>query len=194
VHPGRVDQVTGEGGGASRTTEPAAGSSSGTDVDLLEYVSVVVQALDRRSAELRAADFRWLEERDRRYSEVTAEREKALKIKEEADTKALELQRSTQSYKDEKANELREQISSERGLYATKADVIAAVEKMEATLDPVIGFMRSKQGQEAGITGTVKVALAALTAAVALLGIYAFTQSTDPVIVTPTTTVPVQTP
>ena len=49
-------------------------------------------------------------ERDRRYAEVTQEREKALKIKEVADLAALQLAREIQTYKDEKANELRTQI------------------------------------------------------------------------------------
>jgi hypothetical protein len=73
-------------------------------------------------------------ERDRRYAEVNTEKEKALKIKEEADKAALGLAREIQTYKDEKANELREQINSERGLYATKGDLQAAVEKIEAGL------------------------------------------------------------
>jgi vacuolar-type H+-ATPase subunit H len=131
-------------------------------------------------------------ERDRRYTEVKNAEEKALKIKEEADKTALGLQRDTQVYKDEKANELREQINSERGLYATKGDLIAATEKLEATVEPIVSFMRGKQGQEVGITGTVKVALAILSAVVALMTIYVFTQNADPVVIQPTATVPSQ--
>jgi hypothetical protein len=83
---------------------------------------------------LREGDLRFDEERDRRYTEVSIEKEKALKIKETADLAALGLAREIQTYKDEKANELREQINSERGLYATKDDLQAAVEKIEAGL------------------------------------------------------------
>ena len=36
-----------EGGGASRSTDPAAGTSSATDVSLREYLSSRVDALDR---------------------------------------------------------------------------------------------------------------------------------------------------
>lgn len=72
---------------------------------------------------LREADLRFNEERDRRLTEVNIEREKALKIKETADLAALGLAREIQNYKDEKANQLREQISSERGLYATNKDI-----------------------------------------------------------------------
>ncbi len=74
-------------------------------------------------AALRAADDRFAAERDRRYSEVNIEREKALKIKETADLAALSLAREIQTYKDEKANQLREQINSERNLYPTKSQL-----------------------------------------------------------------------
>ena len=89
-------------------------------------------------------------ERDRRYADVALEREKALKIKEEADKAALALAREIQTYKDEKANELREQINSERGLYATKGDLVAVTEKMEATLRPLQEYVATDRGRGAG--------------------------------------------
>jgi hypothetical protein len=136
-----------EGGGASRSTDPAAGSSSGTDVSLREYFEALRHADDN----LRKSEQRFEEERDRRYKEVALEREKALKIKEEADKAALGLAREIQTYKDEKANELREQINSERGLYATKDDVIGASEKIEAQLKPLQEFVTGTQGRQQGV-------------------------------------------
>src|SRR5678816_517940 len=106
------------------------------------------------------------EERDRRYAEVNIEKEKALKIKETADLAALQLAREIQSYKDEKANELREQISSERGLYATKGDLTAAIEKVEATLRPIVQYVSAQQGRGAGL----QAGWAILTGAVVLIG------------------------
>jgi len=93
---------------------------------------------------LRRADERFEIERDRRYTEVNIEREKALKIKEVADLKALDLAREIQIYKDEKANELREQINSERGLYVTKAE-----------MEPLKTYMASQTGRGAGTDATV---------------------------------------
>lgn len=58
--------------------------------------------------------------------------QRALAIKEQADEKALSLAREIQTYKDEKANELRSQIERERGEMATKDDLAGAVEKVEA--------------------------------------------------------------
>jgi hypothetical protein len=100
---------------------------------------------------LRQADARFAEERDRRYTEVNIEREKALKIKEEADKAALGLAREIQTYKDEKANELREQINSERGLYATKEDVQAAIRELSAVVGPLTTYVSSQQGRDKGI-------------------------------------------
>jgi len=102
------------------------------------------------SEALRRADERFDAERDRRITEVNLEREKALKIKEQADRDALGLAREIQTYKDEKANELREQISRERGLYVTQPEVKAMVEKIEATIKPFSDFVSSQQGNQSG--------------------------------------------
>jgi hypothetical protein len=101
---------------------------------------------------LRFAEEKFQQERDRRYTEVNIEKEKALKIKETADLAALSLARDIQIYKDEKANELREQINRERGLYASKQDVIAATEKLQATIDPLISFVNRQQGRGGGMS------------------------------------------
>ncbi|MFZ0227403.1 MAG: hypothetical protein WAL41_10760 [Mycobacterium sp.] len=78
------------------------------------------------------------DERDRRYSELVTEREKALKIKETADERALKLASEIQAYKDEKANELRAQINSERGVYITRAE-------FEAANKPLVEFVLSSR-------------------------------------------------
>jgi hypothetical protein len=101
---------------------------------------------------LREADAQFQAERDRRYSEVAVEREKALAIKEKSDVTALDLARQIQTYKDEKANELREQINSERGLYATKDDLVNSIERIEATIKPLNDYVTLQQGREGGYT------------------------------------------
>lgn len=86
-----------------------------------------------------------IELNDRRYTEVNIEKEKALKIKEEADKVALGLARDIQRYKDEKANELREQINSERGLYVTN-------EKFDTTIKPLVDYVSSQNGKDRGLS------------------------------------------
>ena len=114
-------------------------------------------SLREHLAALREADLRFNEERDRRYAEVNIEREKALKIKETADLAALGLAREIQNYKDEKANELREQIGSERGLYATNKDI-----------EPIKAYVSSQTGRGLGMYALFGVIMTLLMAAIAV--------------------------
>ena len=100
---------------------------------------------------LREQDQRFFQERDRRYEEVNLEREKALKIKETADLAALELAREIQTYKDEKANELRSQIERERGTYATQGDLRALEDKLMTSLKPLSEFVSRQTGRSGGL-------------------------------------------
>lgn len=80
---------------------------------------------------------------DQRYTEVNIEKEKALKIKEEADKIALSLAREIQTYKDEAHNGLLKQWQSERGTYVT-------ADKFEGAIKPLVDFMNSQQGHSKG--------------------------------------------
>ncbi len=99
---------------------------------------------------LRAADALLAAERDRRYAEVKAAEEKALQVKEKADRDALDLARQGQTYRDEQGNKLREQINSERGLYATKDDLANAVREMQAAIKPLAEYVASTSGRTGG--------------------------------------------
>jgi hypothetical protein len=113
--------------------------------------------LKEHLAALRVADIRFSEERDRRYHEVNVEREKALKIKEEADRRALELAREIQAFRDEKANGLLELVKSERGSYATNKD-----------LEPIKSYVSSQTGRGLGMYALFGVIMTLLTAAIAV--------------------------
>jgi hypothetical protein len=95
---------------------------------------------------LRSADADLAAERDRRYAEVKAAEEKALRVKDTADRDALALARQAQTYRDEQANKLREQINSERGLYATKEDLAALADKLDVALKPIVEFVAGYRG------------------------------------------------
>ncbi len=73
--------------------------------------------------------------------------QRALSIKETADLAALGLAREHQRYRDEQANQLREQINAERLLYVTRPAMEAATAKLEAELKPVLAFMAAQQGR-----------------------------------------------
>jgi hypothetical protein len=115
---------------------------------------------------LRAAD-------DRRYAEVNVEKEKALKIKETADLAALQLAREIQTYKDEKANELREQIGSERGLYATKDDVANMSREIYAQMKPALDYVAHRQGATEHSDKSTRNLVAYVGVSLALLNIVA---------------------
>jgi hypothetical protein len=101
------------------------------------------------------------EERDRRYAEVNIEREKALKIKEEADRRALELAREIQAFRDEKANGLLELVKSERGSYATNKDI-----------EPLKGYIAGQTGRGLGMNALFGWAIALFMAALAVAALF----------------------
>ena len=148
-------------------------SASGWTVDILhEHLTA-----------LAAAEQRFAAERDRRYAEVNVEKEKALKIKETADLAALQLAREIQTYKDEKANELREQINRERGLYVTRDELASAVRELQAMIKPLTEYTTSDAGRNQGAAGTRTeqrlttsqvIAALAVAAAVVSIILYAF--------------------
>jgi hypothetical protein len=99
---------------------------------------------------LRAADAALAAERDRRYSEVAAEKEKALRIKESADEKALDLASQIQTYKDQQHNGLLQQIDRERARYPTKDDLSAVTDKMQSQITPLTEYVVAQQGRSGG--------------------------------------------
>jgi vacuolar-type H+-ATPase subunit H len=120
---------------------------------------------------LLVADEKLRTERDRRYTEVGQERERALKIKEQADRDALMLAREIQTYKDEKANELREQINRERGLYVTHDELKSTVDKIEALIKPLTTYVSSQQGRSSGIQASTATLVTIILVAVAVMGL-----------------------
>ncbi|HXJ42848.1 MAG TPA: hypothetical protein VNH18_26435, partial [Bryobacteraceae bacterium] len=110
--------------------------------------------LRKHLALVRECDQALVAANDRRLTEVNIEREKALKIKEQADRDALDLARDIQIYKDEKANELRSQIERERGSYATHAALTALSKEIDAKLSPLTAWVQSQQGKNSGVAAS----------------------------------------
>lgn len=125
-------------------------------------------------------------ERELRYQQRYEAQESAMKaafaaaevaraIKDQGDRDALVLAREIQTYKDEKANNLRDQITGERGLYATKQDLKAATDKIEVAIAPVLNQLALQQGRSGGLDKgwTMLIGAVGLVSTVALL-IFAF--------------------
>jgi len=130
-----------------------------------------LEAYIAHNEEMRRLQDRFLEERDRRYTEVRAEQEKALKVKETAEAKALGLARDIQTYKDEKANELRSQIERERGTYATHSELASLSERFDSAHQPVLDYIAAQRGVSRGSGAAVAYALAGLGALSTVLAI-----------------------
>jgi len=100
------------------------------------------------------------------------ERDKALKVQLEASAEALRLARETQTYKDEKANELRKQIGDERverqretAKFLTIEEYTRRHEDLEKRLLETgedIGAIRTAQARVAGASVIGSVILAVL--------------------------------
>jgi vacuolar-type H+-ATPase subunit H len=131
-----------------------------------------VEAYVVHNEAMRVAEEKFQQERDRRYAEVKSAEEKALRVKEQADRDALGLAREIQTYKDEKANQLREQISSERGLYASKGDLNAAIEKLQATIAPIVSYVAAQQGGSRGMRDMWGWLIAAVMAGAVLFNLF----------------------
>ena len=105
------------------------------------------------------------------FEALRAADQRALDIKEKADVAALDLAREIQTYKDEKANELREQIASERHLYATTSDLSALDDKLTAQFKPLYDYIAVRQGRDVGISTTMAVIAAVIGFLLTLLTI-----------------------
>jgi vacuolar-type H+-ATPase subunit H len=107
----------------------------------------------------------------REFDQLREADQRALSIKEAANQAALELAREHQRYRDEQANNLREQINNERGEYVTRAELEAAVAKIEAELKPVLSFMSSQQGRASGISAQMSLFITLAALAVSVMAI-----------------------
>jgi hypothetical protein len=128
-----------------------------------------VDTLAIYSEALRKAEERFQTERDRRYAEVKIEEEKALKIKEEADARALVLASENQRLRDAAHNELLTQWRQDRSTFASRTDLAGAVEKLEALIKPSLEWVAGRRGRDAGGLETRDLLLGLALVAVALI-------------------------
>lgn len=121
-------------------------------------------------------------ERDRRYRELREADQRALQIKEQADRDALELDRQIRSYKDEKANQLREQLGAERNQYMSRTEYTSAhialqnemksgYDRLDAMIKPISEYVASQQGSTTGKDSQQKLVVMLVGLFVSLLTI-----------------------
>lgn len=100
---------------------------------------------------LRLAEEKFQAERDLRYKESRDAADRLRESEKEHEAEAMELARAIQTYKDEKANELREQLGRERLDYASKNDLKASVDRLEAIITPVIASVSAQAASGRGM-------------------------------------------
>lgn len=133
-----------EGGGASRSTDPASGTSSATDVSLREYVATRLDSLDRiLTAELDAL------RRETRAANVNSERAIEVAAHEAAERLAAH-------------NGLIDQMRQQASHYATRESVDDRREAIDGRLSRLEGFQAKMVGGLAvvgaiGIANLVKI-------------------------------------
>lgn len=128
-----------EGGGASRTTDPAAGSSAPTDVSLREYVGSSIAALDRHvTSELAAL------RRETHAANVAAER--ALGVAADEAKERL----AAHNGLIEQMREQAQQFASREALESFKAERHAALDSFKDEADKRFGRIERFQAMLIG--------------------------------------------
>lgn len=131
--------IVDEGGGASRTTDPAAGSSAATDVSLREHFGASLAALDRHlTSELDAirrevaAEIARIETLMRAL--ITAEHDLRLARRQD-DLRAIDKAEESMTKRLDAMNEIREQLNAQASSFMTLATFAAESDKIDAQLD-----------------------------------------------------------
>ncbi len=143
---GRLDE---DGGGASRSTDPAGGTSSATDVSLREYLHAEITAVERRSearfeAMQRAVDTA-LEATERRFEGV---------------------------------NEFRSALSDQAQAFVTRDAISALQDKLQASIDRNTSDLRLlaqrldlREGEDSGAKLTRTGLYTSVVAAILFIGL-----------------------
>ncbi len=148
------------GGGASRSTDPAAGTSSATDVSLREYLTALISAAEARS--------------DARFEAMKQTVETAFANSQVAIGKAEE----ATAKRFEGVNEFRSALSDQASSFVSRTTLDALVEKLEnqiernrADLDSLAKRIDVREGQLQGSKVTIGNLIALVTVAAAIIGV-----------------------
>lgn len=106
-----------QGGGASRSTDPATGSSQATDVSLREYLTMLIDAAERRS--------------DDRFEAMKAMVQAAFEESQKAISKA----ETATEKRFEGVNEFRLQLADQAARFVTRETLDALVSKLQGEID-----------------------------------------------------------
>lgn len=143
-----------------------------------------IQALHEHYRELRIADLKLADDRekhqreiqeanDRRYSEVADQRDTALTIGKTADDKALNLAQELRTLLDSKAEQARDKNLGERGTFATQADLADVLREIKGIISPItatLATLVAAESQHTGSAAGVQMTIGRLFGSIAALG------------------------
>ena len=113
-----------EGGGASRSTDPAAGSSAATDVSLREFVMQSMRDLDRH-----------LSNEIKRVEDALAAEVELRRARREDDMRAVDKAEESMTRRLDAMNELREQLNSQALTFVNVSEFKAEMDKLETLIE-----------------------------------------------------------
>lgn len=140
-----------EGGGASRSTEPAAGNSTATDVSLREFFMLLANEREKRY--------------DERFQAIESSTEKAF----ENSQRAIDKADTATEKRFEGVNEFRAALADQASSFVTRSDLTALAEK----IDIQIASLRESRDIQAGSRLTWGSVAGLIAAAAAVVGIVA---------------------
>ena len=160
-----------DGGGASRTTEPAAGSSAATDVSLKEYMSLRFNGLETLfKAEISRVDGDILS-----LGELQEERRKndqqAVQVAKTTADATLSAHNGLIKQMREQAETAQRALDTLTAKYATKEDLKHMDSTIDLRLEAIESKLTLKQGEQAGVRLTQAAMVKAISSAVAILGL-----------------------
>jgi hypothetical protein len=151
---------TEDGGGASRSTDPAAGTSSATDVSLREYVETLIRGVEERAQARNSA----LEEKVQAAFESS---QTAISKADVATEKRFE-----------GVNEFRAALSDQASHFVTREALAALADKLESQLvqyrrdiEQITKRLDLREGQTQGTRLTTGILVTVTTVAVGVLGL-----------------------
>jgi succinate dehydrogenase/fumarate reductase flavoprotein subunit len=112
--------VNEDGGGASRSTDPAAGSSAATDVSLREYLAQAIVQLDRH-----------LSNEIKRIEQALAAEVELRRARRQDDLMAIEKAEESMNKRLDSMNELRAQLNQQATTFVSVGEFRAEMDKVE---------------------------------------------------------------
>jgi hypothetical protein len=149
-----------EGGGASRSTDPAAGTSTATDVSLREYLTALIEGVEQRSQV--------------RYANLESKVQAAFDSSQTAIQKA----ETATEKRFEGVNEFRAALSDQAAHFVTREAMAAMADKFDTQISQYRKDLETlgrrldvREGQTQGSRLTTGILVTVTTVAVGVLGL-----------------------